>query len=185
MIEKKITAANASDEIRKLYEEAFPEEERIPWTDLLRLTLQMPLDFTAYYDGDTFVGMTIVYLRKSFNWFWYFAVEQNLRGKGYGRQILTRLIEKYKDSANILDMESPEQLCDNLEQRKRRYGFYLRAGFRDTHVCRTFEGITYTILMIGDGIFTEQNYDEIIDELKRFWWRKDGSASISLNRTFT
>ena len=35
---------------------------------------KMPLDFTAYYDGEKFIGFTIVYPRKQFNWYWYFAV---------------------------------------------------------------------------------------------------------------
>lgn len=173
MIEKKITATSASDEIRRLYEAAFPAEERIPWADLLRLIGRMPLDFTAYEENGAFIGFTIVYLRKTFNWFWYFAVEESLRGKGFGQKILTRLIEKYKSSANILDIESPEQPCENLEQRRRRHGFYLRNGFFDTHVSRTFGGITYTILESGGVTFTDKDYDDVIEELKKFWWRKD------------
>ena len=70
---KHITAANAENKIRQLYEMAFPEDEQIPWNDLMRLIGEMPLDFTAYYDGQAFIGFTIVYPRKSFNWFWYFA----------------------------------------------------------------------------------------------------------------
>jgi hypothetical protein len=34
----------------------------------------MGLDFTAYYEGENFVGFTIVYPRPSFSWYWYFAV---------------------------------------------------------------------------------------------------------------
>ena len=176
---------------------AFPEEEQIPWDDLMRLIEEMPLDFTAYYDGEEFIGFTIVYPRKTFNWFWYFAVREELRGKGYGQQILTHLIERYKDRANILDMESPEQPCDNLEQRRKRHAFYLRNGFRDTYVYRTYDGITYTIMMMGEGTlaspssdatqpssselgrpsllprFTMQDWDDIIHELQQFWWSDD------------
>ena len=173
MTETQIKRHNADEKIKQLYQTAFPEEEQIPWDDLMRLTEEMPLDFTAYYDGDIFIGFTIVYPRKTFNWFWYFAVREELRGKGYGQQILTRLIERYKDRANILDMESPDQPCDNMEQRKRSHGFYLRNGFRDTHVYRTYEGITYTIMMMGDGTFTQQDYDDIIQELQQFWWPDD------------
>ena len=85
MTEKRITIATADEQIRRLYETAFPEDEQIPWDDLIRLVGEMPLDFTAYYDSETFIGFTIVYPRKSFNWFWYFAVQEELRGKGYGR----------------------------------------------------------------------------------------------------
>ena len=34
---KQITAANADEKIKHLYETAFPEDEQIPWKDLMRL----------------------------------------------------------------------------------------------------------------------------------------------------
>jgi len=171
MIERPVTTSNAHDsEIRQLYESAFPVEEQIPWNDLLILQETMPLDFTTYFDdNDKLLGLTIVYPRKTFNWFWYFAVPKHLRGQGIGQEILSRLIEKYKDSDNILDMESPEQVCDNTEQRRRRHAFYLRNGFRDTGVVRSFEGIDYTIMMQGERTFTLQDYDDILNELRSFW----------------
>ena len=194
----RITAANAEEKIKQLYETAFPEDEQIPWDDLMRLVEEMPLDFTAYYDGEVmeqqehnqaclnfaesrqnstesqdFIGFTIVYPRKSFNWLWYFAVSKELRGKGYGQQILTKLIERYEDQPFVLDMESTTQVCDNLEQRKQRRTFYLRNGFRDTNVYRTYNDITMTIMMRGEGTFTMQDWDDIIHELQQFWWPDD------------
>lgn len=170
MTEKQITPAMADDDrIRGLYQTAFPEEEQIPYEDLKRLMTAMSLDFTAYYEDSEFLGFTIVYPRPSFNWFWYFAVREELRGQGYGQQILSRLMAKYKDSANILDMESPDQECDNREQRRRRHAFYLRNGFRDTGVGKSFDGVDMTILMNGEGIFTSDDYDTILQELRTFW----------------
>ena len=194
----RITAANADEKIKQLYETAFPEDEQIPWDDLMRLVGEMPLDFTAYYDGEVmeqqehnqaclnfaesrqnstesqdFIGFTIVYPRNSFNWLWYFAVSKELRGKGYGQQILTKLIERYEDQPFVLDMESTTQVCDNLEQRKQRRTFYLRNGFKDTNVYRTYNDITMTIMMRGEGTFTMQDWDDIIHELQQFWWPDD------------
>ena len=195
MTTKQITSSNADEQIKQLYETAFPEGEQIQWEDLMRLVEEMPLDFTAYYEGDVmekreqndacidfaesrqnstegqmFIGFTIVYPRKSFNWYWYFAVRDDLRGKGYGQQILTQLIEHYKGQTCVLDMESPTQVCENIEQRKRRHTFYLRNGFRDTNVYRTYNDITMTIMMMGEGTFTMQDWDEITNELKQYWW---------------
>ena len=161
--------ANANEDVRRLYESAFPKEEQIPWKDLMRLMKTMSLDFTVYYEDGNLVGLTIVYPRKQFNWFWYFAVPEELRGQGIGQRILTQLIERYKGKSNILDMESPEQICENSEQRKRRHAFYLRNGFRDTGVGKSFKGIDYTIMMNGEGTFTQSDYDLIIDELRSFW----------------
>lgn len=194
---KQITAATADEQIKQLYETAFPEDEQIPWKDLMRLVGEMPLDFTAYYDGEEFIGFTIVYPRKSFNWYWYFAVREELRGKGYGQQILSQLIERYKGQTCVLDMESPMQVCENIIQRQRRHQFYLRNGFRDTNVYRTYNDITMTIMMMGEGTlaspssdatqpssselgrpsllprFTMQDWDAITNELKQFWWPDD------------
>ena len=168
MIERQITLVNADEVLRRLYETAFPEEEQIPWDDLMHLVDAIPLDFTAYYDDATPLGFTIVYPRKSFNWFWYFAVPVELRGKGVGQKILSQLIEKYKGCTTILDMESPEQVCKNQAVRRRRHDFYLRNGFRDTGVGRSFSGIDYTIMIMGEGTFTMKDYDDIIAELHSF-----------------
>lgn len=174
MTEKNITRSTADEQIRHLYETAFPEDEKIPWDDLLRLIDPMSLDFTAYYDGDTFIGFTIVYPRKTFSWYWYFAVCEDLRGHGYGQQILTRLINKYENQALVLDMESPyQEPCPNLEQRKRRHGFYLRNGFRDTDVYRSYNGVVMTVMMRGLSAFTLQDWDDITNELKKYWWPSD------------
>ena len=170
MREEQITAANADEQIKMLYQTAFPENEQIHWDDLMRLVEEMHLDFTAYYDGEALIGFTIVCPRPSFNWYWYFAVKEELRGKGLGQQILTQLIEKYEGQSCVLDMESPFQdPCPNPEQRKRRHNFYLRNGFRDTNVFRSYGDVEMTIMMMGPGTFTLQNWDEITGELRKYW----------------
>lgn len=131
------------------------------------------LDFTAYYEGGDLIGFTIVYPRPVFNWYWYFAVRPELRGHGKGQTILTTLIEKYKGQSCVLDMESPRQVCENMELRKRRHDFYLRNGFRDTNVYRYFDDLEMTIMMMGEGTFTIQDWDEIVGELRQFWTWED------------
>ena len=42
MTTRQITASNADEQIKQLYETAFPEGEQIPWEDLLRLIGEMP-----------------------------------------------------------------------------------------------------------------------------------------------
>ena len=157
-------------ELRRLYQTAFPEDEQIPWVDLMRLVEEMHLDFTAYYDDNTLIGFTIVYPRPSVNWYWYFAVKEELRGKGLGQQILTLLIKKYDGQSLVLDMESPTQTpCPNPEQRKRRHDFYLRNGFRDTNLYRSYESIEMTLMILGPGTFTMKDWDDITNELRQHW----------------
>ena len=174
MTERRITAANVDEHIKRLYQTAFPEDEQIPWDDLMRLIDKMSLDFTEYYDNEEFIGFTIVYPRKAVNWYWYFAVREDLRGQGRGQQILTQLLKKYEGQAMVLDMESPYQdQCPNPEQRRRRHGFYLRNGFHDTDVYRSYGDITMTVMMTGPGTFTLLDWDDITNELKQFWWIDD------------
>ena len=85
MTVKQITSDTADEKIKQLYETAFPEDEQIPWKDWMRLIEEMPLDFTAYYDGEDFIGFTIVYPRKSINWFWYFAVCEEFRVSSFSK----------------------------------------------------------------------------------------------------
>ena len=174
MTTKQITTVNADEQIKQLYQTAFPEEERIPWDDLLRLIGEMGLDFTAYYEESDFVGFTIVYPRPSYSWFWYFAVREDLRGKGYGQQILTLLVGKYRGQSLVMDIESTRQeSAENREVRQRRHAFYLRNGFQETQLFRGWSGIEYTILMRGTGTFTMQDWDDVVAELRQYWtWEK-------------
>lgn len=167
-----INSSNADDrELRRLYGTAFPVEEQIPYDDLIYLLTKMDIDYTAYYDDDTFVGLTMVLHLPRYNWGWYFAVRKELRGKGYGQEILTAVLNKYHtERPFIIDIESPWQAdAPNSEQRQRRHAFYVRNGLKDTPTSRTYEGITYTIMTNSDEPFTQQDYDSIIMALRSVW----------------
>ena len=172
-----INSGNADDEeLRRLYETAFPEQEQIPYEELIGLLDKMDIDYTAYYDDDVLVGLTMVLRLPRYNWAWYFAVRDELRGKGYGQGILSMVLEKYRnDHPFIMDIESPYQPdAPNPEQRRRRHAFYVRNGFKDTPTSRTWDGLTFTILTHSDEPFTQQDYDDIIAALRAVWEKMPG-----------
>ncbi len=167
-----INSSNVNDDqLKQLYETAFPVEEQIPYDALIILLDKLDIDYTAYYDDETFVGLTMVLRLPRFNWGWYFAVREELRGKGYGQTILPSLLAQYRGKRPfIIDIESPLQAdAPNPQQRQRRHAFYLSNGLRDTATSRTFEGITYTIMTNSDEPFTQQDYDDIIASLRSVW----------------
>lgn len=174
---KQIHQGNANDaELRRLYESAFPVEEQIPYDDLIQLLVVMDIDYAAYYEEDRLVGFTMVLRLPKYYWGWYFAVQEELRGKGYGQRILNAVLDKYREGRPfIMDIESPLQpdAC-NKEQRQRRYAFYLRNGMKDTPTSRTYGGITYTILTSSDEPFTQQDYDDIVAALRAAWENMPG-----------
>ena len=167
-----IHSGNADDEqLRRLYQTAFPVKEQIPYGDLIHLMGVMDIDYTAYYEDEALVGLTMVLHLPRYNWGWYFAVREDLRGRGYGQNILTAVLEKYRtERPFIIDIESPLQAdAPNPMQRHRRHAFYLRNGLKDTGTSRTYEGITYTIMTSSDEAFTQQDYDDIIAALRACW----------------
>ena len=94
-----INSRKAGDEeLRRLYETAFPVGEQIPYDDLIHLMDIMDIDYNAYYDGEMLVGFMMVLRLPKYNWGWYFAVREELRGKGYGQGILTDTLDKYRNS---------------------------------------------------------------------------------------
>ena len=172
-----INSTNARDrELERLYETAFPVQEQIPYDHIIHLLDAMDIDYTAYYDGELLVGLTMVLNLPKYNWGWYFAVRDELRGKGIGQGILSAVLNKYRGKLPfIMDIESPYQIdAPNPEQRKRRHAFYLRNGMKDTHTSRTWDGITFTILTNSDEPFTQQDYDDIVAALRAVWENMPG-----------
>ena len=162
--------AAADPALRALYESAFPREERIPWEDLLRLVGEMPLEFAEYRNGEELLGLTIVYPRTRLSCFWYFAVPEEKRGRGIGQRILSALLARYEGRSAVLDMEDPAQPgAPNPEQRRRRRDFYLRNGFRETGVGKTFGPVAMTMMLKGEDTFAMSDYDTLLSELRRFW----------------
>ena len=166
----------ADDQLRRLYETAFPVGEQIPYDELIPLLDVMDIDYAAYYEEEMLVGFTMVLRSLRYNWGWYFAVREELRGKGYGQQILSTVLEKYRDGHPfIMDIESPLQPdAPNPEQRRRRHAFYLRNGMKDTHTSRTWSDITFTILTNSDEPFTQQDYEDIVAALRTVWENMPG-----------
>ena len=154
-----------NDELKKIYESAFTRGERCPYSDIIRIITESGenCDYTAYYDGDLLVGLTMVCMLKRFTYGAYFAVREDLRGKGYGQTIFSSVLEKYsKGNPFIIGVESPlEENCPNLEIRKRRHAFFIRKGLRDTGITYNYNGVLFTIMSNSNAPFSQEDFDEI------------------------
>lgn len=117
--------------IKKLYRAAFPRIERKPFYIVPRQCKNGEAElFAMETDGGEFAGFALVATAKSADivMLSYFAVEAELRGRGIGSEALKTLMSRYADSRFILEIESVNSPCSNLEARQRRRRFYLNNG---------------------------------------------------------
>ena len=149
-------------EIVRLYRAAFPREERVA-LDLL-LETDGPYDFIACYDGEMLCGFYSTLTMGDITHVLFLAVEETLRGNGYGSQILDAIRRAYPDKRLILDVEMPDPEAENQEQRKKRIAFYKRNGYRNSGVSYSWRGVMYEILILN-GKITEEEFWAFWDQL--------------------
>ena len=163
--------------IRTLYKSAFPRKERFPNAVLRMMELFKIIKALAFYDGNQLCGFSYLIVQEKAVFIMYLAVNDELRGKGYGSEILKCIKSKYPDKTIILDIEELNQQAKNYEQRIRRVQFYKRNGFFQTNLYFTMRGVRYEI-MSADAAFTESDYNEFWKNVykKRLHKRKSAEA---------
>ncbi len=130
--------ANSKDiplEIKGLYFESFPEEERRPWTDIERRVDSGDPFFNFYvlqHKGANIGFLTIWNLPGNI-YVEHFAIFDNCRGGGFGAEVVRRLAVEGESRPEglpakpvLLEVELPE----SSELAARRVGFYERNGLR-------------------------------------------------------
>lgn len=127
-----LTETKKLTEAKKLYREAFPKEERLPWWVLRLMTVPKGAELTAYYQDDEFLGFTHTTVTEDVVFVMFFAVREDLRGKGCGSAILEHLKQHNPGKPIILNVEPLDDTAQNAAQRIRRMRFYEKNGFVDT-----------------------------------------------------
>lgn len=137
--------------IRALYEEAFPECERKPF-EVMISAIGRGLDMCAIEEGGSFVGLAIVLVHGGVALLDYFAVSPHRRGGGIGASALQALREKYRGRALLIEIEDPDDECDNPEIRRRRLAFYKRCGMHIMPYKVYFYGTRMLVLTCGGSV---------------------------------
>ena len=108
---------------------AFPQEERIPIWILRLLSRNKNVNFNAWYDDKELCGITYTIESEKTIFLLYFAVNAQLRSKGYGSRIIGELKKIAGEREIILNVEKPDKAAENNAQRIQRIAFYERNGF--------------------------------------------------------
>ena len=131
----KLTQPNKENlaRIKRLYRSAFPRIELKPFRFIMRQYRNGEAElFSIESNEGRFAGLAFTVKYRDIVMLDYFAVHPKVRGKGIGSRALQMLKAKYSDSRFILEIESTDEPCRNLEARKKRREFYLRNGMRPT-----------------------------------------------------
>lgn len=175
------------DNIRELYEDAFPKSEKKPFAFILQKRDEGCFEILEITDeADCFCGLAIMMLYRDLALLDYFAIAPECRGTGVGSAALKALQEKYTGSKFMLEIESTvglnalevnRQNSDNegrevtqmsaqvsalSEEEKslrlRRKAFYLRNGMRPMDFQVDLFGVEMEILVHGERVSFEEYY---------------------------
>lgn len=119
--------------IKSLMCRAFPKNEQIPMWLLHILAIRKSVEFSAYYDEDLFCGISYTVSNEELVFILYLAVNDKIHSKGYGSAILQCIKQRFSNKAIALNIEPLDPKSDNYAQRIKRFEFYLKNGFVDTH----------------------------------------------------
>ncbi|GAF39972.1 hypothetical protein FC83_GL002987 [Agrilactobacillus composti DSM 18527 = JCM 14202] len=166
------------ESLKQLYLRAFPREERFPLFFLIRQTKKAGIRFQAWYDGPTFVGLTYIITYQGMTYLLFLAVNDQIRSKGYGSQILKAIAKIYRGNTITLLMEEVVTSAPNYQQRLKRQEFYFKNGFRDSRHTTVEYGVKYQMLVLGSDFTAKQYRDLFIYFVGPFVYRFYGTDVV-------
>ena len=148
------------EDIKQLYMDAFPFEERIPFYIMVSVGNDRGVEFLSIYDDDTWLGFIHTLVGEKLSYIFYFAIDGGLRHSGYG----SKIIREYKKMHPKLSLaiEPIEEDSDNIKQRKKRLAFYKKNGFEtlDTRVVEM--GVEFELMGAKGMEIKESDYKSLV-----------------------
>lgn len=133
--------------ISEIYEEAFPQAEKVPLQTLFTPKNGSECRLCALKDEGEIVGLAcIVLVLSDILYLWYLAIDKEKRGHNYGSKALQALKEAFSNRYISFLVEKPDENAANNEQRLERIRFYERADFVLTGESITMRGANYLIM---------------------------------------
>lgn len=148
------------EDIKQLYMDAFPFEERVPFYIMVSVGNDRGVEFLSIYDDDTWLGFIHTLVGEKLSYIFYFAIDGGLRHSGYG----SKIIREYKKIHPKLSLaiEPIEEDSDNIKQRKKRLAFYEKNGFEtlDTKVVEM--GVEFELMGAKGMEIKESDYKSLV-----------------------
>ncbi len=149
-------SAKEHKELKAIFLEAFPPEERPPYWFLRRKADSPGVEMSALYDGEKPVGFIYLIKGGELAYLFLLAVKSGERGRGYGRQAMELITEKYRGSKLFLALERMDDGAENYTQRLRRHRFYESCGLRDLPYRVKEANVVYDMMGMGGTVKPEE-----------------------------
>ena len=158
------------EKFKPLYHSAFPAYEQVPVWILFRKAKSENILFYSVYDNETWIGFVYLIIDGDLLFLQYFAVDDNVRSKGYGGAILSKLKADFSEYRIFFAIEMPDEKAENNEQRIKRKEFYEKHGFREAGYIIEQPNVTFEILLHGDSIVVDDAYKLMKKLWGKFIW---------------
>ncbi len=131
-----------SDQVLKLYKASFPTQEQIPLELFKQLLESKKTSIDEFYDDNNFIGFIMFSPMRNYIYLAYFAIDPNLRSKGYGSKILQEFMKQHQQAIIAFGIEQVTDFNDNNDQKTRRYNFYKKNGlYLNDFIAKTHMGV--------------------------------------------
>ena len=132
--------------IYRLYQSAFPKNEKKPFSMIRSMERQGKTDVWYCEKDGKFAGLVVTINGPDKVLLDYLAVEKKRRGQGVGSELLRRMREQYVGKGVFLEIERVTEEAENYEERKQRKKFYLSNGMTELNVFVELFGVETTIM---------------------------------------
>ena len=145
------------------YIEAFPEEERLPFDQLLTSSQAGKFHLFVIQEADENVGILLNSpIAPESTYVFFFAIDQHHRNQRLGSTVLALLKTRYPKGV-LLESEEIGKNAANEAQREKRYQFYERNGVLDTGYLIIDRGLTFHIMFAGASGFGGTQLQFLLD----------------------
>lgn len=167
-------------QIRQLYFSAFPSEERAPFYLLIKRTNRENVDFLSIYNDGEWVGMIYIINYLDLSYVFYFAINDNQRGKGIGSAVLTKIKELYRGRKFFLALERLDKNAENYAQRLSRSEFYRKNGLKKLNVSIKEGDVVFDAMGFGGEVKPDE-YSKMMKNYTGFFFSRLYRAEMCEN----
>ncbi|MDO4321975.1 MAG: GNAT family N-acetyltransferase [Lachnospiraceae bacterium] len=142
--------------ILDLYQKAFPQEERKPFSLIERKAAMGSMEILVLKEDGKKCGLAITAMGEELVLLDYFAIAEQYQGQGLGTDALFLLRELYRDKQFFLEIEELDETQPNYQERVRRKNFYLRNGMLETGIHVELFRVKMELLAAKPGLCYEE-----------------------------